>query len=152
MRPALVFGFAVSSGAASLVVDLVASVSAVAAAVSVAAGSRSTMLTVPAREAASVVAVNPPAVPVETAAPLSATNDPICPPPVPTNSSRTTAPLGALQSVVNDDLSAQYDSSQEPPFVTETVGVVCVTVFAGSERVANVATGSVVAVPSYATS
>jgi hypothetical protein len=108
------------------------------------------MLTVAAREAASVVAVSPPAVPVGTAAPLSATSDAMCPPPVPTNSSRTTAPLGALQSVVNDDLSAKYDSSQEPLLVTETVGVVCVTVFAGSERVAKVATGSVVAVPAYA--
>jgi hypothetical protein len=105
------------------------------------------MLMVVARETAFVVAINPPAVPIGTPAPLSATRVVMRRLPDPIVSSRTSMPAGTVQSVVVEDLSAQWESSQERGSVTVTVGVGWLVTAVVSERVANLATGSVVEVP-----
>jgi hypothetical protein len=97
--------------------------------------------------AAFVVAVSPPAVPEATGDPLSASSALMYPLPEPMVSSREVTPPGGTQSVVVEDLSAQYDSSHWPEPETFTVGVVCDTSLTVSARVATVASGAVGEVP-----
>jgi hypothetical protein len=75
---------------------------------------------------ASVVATAVPVGPVGTAAPESAISALMNPDPVPYVVSRTETPLGAVQAVVAEDLSAQYLITQLPAAVTEAAGAVCV--------------------------
>jgi hypothetical protein len=99
-----------------------------------------TMLRVAAWEAASVVAVNPPALPTATGPPLSASNDEIRPPPEPITSERDVTAAGGTQSVVADDLSDQYDTSHDPASGTDTVGVTWDVEDPGSDLVATAPT------------
>ena len=87
-----------------------------------------------ARLAASVVAVRPPAGPVGNGAPLSARSAEVRPLPEPICSARVTVPAGAVQLVVVDDLSAQYDTSHDPAALTFTVGVTCAVTDVASDR------------------
>ena len=100
--------------------------------------------------ATSVVAVSEPTVPGDAGAPPSVSSEVTRPAAVPIEVLRTVCPAGAVQAVVADDLSAQYETTQLPGVVTVAAGVVCVAVAVVSSLCANAATGLVADVPDQA--
>ena len=102
---------------------------------------------VAARLGSLVVAVSPGQAPDGTGAPLSASSAAIRPLPLPMVSSRAVTPAGGTQSVVVDDLSAQYETTQRPSPETVTGGLGCDAFLTASERVATTPTGLVGEVP-----
>ena len=61
-------------------------------------------------------------------------------------------PAGAVQPVVAELLSAQYDTTQEPPAATFTAGAVCVVRETVSPAEAEAEIGAVWSTPEYADS
>jgi hypothetical protein len=98
------------------------------------------------------VAVSPPCFPAGAGPALSVASEVIRPPPVPNEVLRTVWPVGAIQAVVADVLSAQYDTTQAEAGSSST-GVTCDPVNAVSAAPAYAdTTGPVGAVPRYAES
>lgn len=74
------------------------------------------------------------------------------PDPLPDVSARDGRPSGGVQSVVSEDFSAQYETTQPAAAGEPSAGVVCVVAIADSWRTAHCAMGAVASVPEYATS